>query len=318
MNNFVEAARLYKSLGMSVVPIGSNKSPTIKLKPYQSQVMTDRQIAWSFSPTYVHGIAIVCGTISNNLEVIDIDCKYDLTGSLVSNFVHSFMQADPNLFPQLVVGSTRNHGIHLYYRCETVGRDEILAQRPLTDREKAVDPELTSKTLIETRANGGYVLAPPSPGYRIIRRALSDISTITPFQRDILFKVARSFNTFVEPKRVPFTIQYTGTADESPLNDYDARGDVVDLLALHGWIVFKTTSQRTHLRRPGDTDHKSSGNFHHVYRKFIVFTPNSVFIPKKPYRPHAVFAILECQGDFRLAAKRLVAAGFGIPYRRMM
>ncbi len=74
---------------------------------------------------------------------------------------------------------------------------------------------------------------------------------------------------------------------------------------------------RTFLRRPGETDHDTSADFNHELCLFGVMTTSTVFKRKIGYRPCAVYAILECNGDFRLAARTLLAKGYGVPYKQL-
>ena len=78
-------------------------------------------------------------------------------------------------------------------------------------------------------------------------------------------------------------------------------------------MVMRETPDKTVFRRPGLTDHDTSGDFHHRLNLFTVFTTSTDFIANKGYNPSAVYAILECNGDFSLAAKKLLQEGFGVP-----
>jgi hypothetical protein len=171
---------------------------------------------------------------------------------------------------------------------------------------------------METRANGGYVLVAPSPGYRFFQGDLGSVSFIQPVEREVLFAVARSFNSYSD-------LQYgrkprigNGPRVGSPMDDYDRRGNVVELLKKHGWSVVRETSVKTEFRRPGQSDHETSGDFHHVLNLFGVFTTSTVFKPETGYSPSAVYAFLECNGDFSMAAKKLIDDGYGTAYRKLM
>ena len=87
-------------------------------------------------------------------------------------------------------------GLHVYYRCEQVGRSRKLAHghriKPESD-----EPQLVA--LVETRGEGSYIIAPPSPGqchpsgrpYKLLSdRDLTDVRTITSEERNILIKAA--------------------------------------------------------------------------------------------------------------------------------
>ena len=67
------AARHYVSLGLSVIPVGSNKKAAIKWGPYQKRQPTDKELVeWFADPPAGRGIAIVTGAISG-LVVVDVD-----------------------------------------------------------------------------------------------------------------------------------------------------------------------------------------------------------------------------------------------------
>jgi hypothetical protein len=55
----------------------------------------------------------------------------------------------------------------------------------------------------------------------------------------------------------------------------------------------------------------TSGNFDHEKNWFSVFTTSTEFEPERAYLPYAVYAILECSGDYSLASKKLYESGYG-------
>lgn len=314
MNSIIVTAKLYKNWGFSVVPIGENKKSTIPWREFQYTLMSDQMLEEVFNNPAVTGIGIICGEISGNLEGIDLDSKNDNSNLLSETFFAKLCTADKSLLYRLVIAKTRNKGYHFLYRYDKSERSEILARRPCTEAEKALNPHQKVKVLIERRGEGGYLVVQPTQGYKFIHNNLSSINFLHPTERDLLLKISRSFNLYQEEKshyRSP--LPRTKTLD-SPFDDFDINGDAVTILEKHGWKVVRITETRTYLRRPGDTDHDTSGDFHHVLGLFGVFTTSTEFIPGKGYSPSAVYAILECQGDFTLAAKQLLKMGYGIPY----
>ena len=93
----------------------------------------------------------------------------------------------------------------------------------------------------------------------------------------------------------------------SPGDDYDARGDVMDLLKRHDW---KPLQGGKYWTRPGKT-HGISASLNIIPDRFWCFTSSTIFEQNKLYRPWHVYAILEHGGDFHAAARSLAAAGFG-------
>jgi hypothetical protein len=317
MNQLTEYALLYRSLGFSVIPVQSSKRSLTYWKNYQHRIMSERAVLTLFSHPLAAGIAVVCGEISGNLLVIDIDSKNDLTGELKFVFGCRMQEQYPDIFEKLVIAATRNQGYHLFFRCANPGRCTVLARRPTTMIEREDNPHVKAKVLIEIRAGGGYAVAYPTDGYRFLRGDLLQVAFLSESERDIVLTMARSFNCMTEHSAAPRPDLPIPNPAGSPFADYNARGNFQEVLANHGWVLVKSTSERIYYRRPGETDNLISGNYHFSRGLFTVFTTSTEFIPLKGYRPAAIYAILECEGNFTLAAKRLIDAGFGIPYSKM-
>ena len=117
-----------------------------------------------------------------------------------------------------------------------------------------------------------------------------------------LLEVARSFNA-----RAPReAVQPSKLEDVSPGDDYDARGDVQGLLKSHGWVQ----TDDVHWRRPGK-DRGISASFGVIPDRFWVFSTSTCFEPEKLYKPYAVYAMLEHDGDFKSAMRELSRLGYG-------
>ena len=121
----------------------------------------------------------------------------------------------------------------------------------------------------------------------------------------------RSFNEIFE-EQVIEAHQRPSTKDYgvSPFDDYNRRGDIVDLLSKHGWRVVKQSSERIYFLRPG-SQAEHSGSWNVSMGLFSVFSVNTPFIVQKGYKLSAVFSILETSGDFKLAARKLLDMGYG-------
>lgn len=130
-----ETAELYmEKLGWSVIPVGKNKKSLIDWKKYQNVLPTNKEIKawWKTYPKA--NIAAITGKISN-LAVIDID---DITEKLnVDRLIPKGLK-----FP---ISKTPS-GLHYLFTCP----DDTL-----TNKCRAVAGS-------DVRANGGYILIPPS------------------------------------------------------------------------------------------------------------------------------------------------------------
>lgn len=321
---------LNEIVGLQFIPVNENKQPTVK--GWQNTVK-------KYDLSNVWGVGLVCGEPSGMVEALDFDLKYDLTNTLFDRYKREVNSINPELLKKLVVQKTRSGGYHFIYKCTKISGNTKLARRHTTEQEKQETYESVYKAeilnkgcdegvakerarkskegdknrvLIESRGLGGQIVISPSKGYEFIYGDICSISHITEDERDVLFSVAMSFNEFFEevsaPKSQILKVKNDGL---SPFDDYNQRGDVVALLQSHGWKVVKNKGSKTLFLRPGQTTSQSSGNYDSSNNWFSVFTTSSIFEPEKAYLPYAVFAVLECNGDYSEAAKKLLDMGYG-------
>jgi replicative DNA helicase len=311
-NEIIELAVQYQRAGLQAIPSQVNKRPFFEWKAYQQTLMDEETLRRLFEHPASVNVGFICGTVSGGLEVIDVDCKYDLTGTLMQDLMGSIEDALPTLAPNLVTVKTPSGGYHLYYRCSEIEGNKKLAQRLPAESE----PKEKRLVLIETRGEGGFIVAPPSTNYQLISGSFDAIPTITLDQRNIILAIARSFDMMPEEEIHPdkstvHSNENFESNDDSPFTAYNQRGDVVAFLEQYDWKFVKRQGDRIHLKRPGKTDTETSGNFHEGKRKFFVFSSSTEFEPQKAYSPSDVFILLECAGDKKLAARRLAEMGFG-------
>lgn len=295
--------------------------------------------------TNAEAVGLVCGKISDNVEVIDLDLKYDLTGKLYSDYKKAINEIDPTLLKKLVVQKTVSGGYHFIYKCSKIDGNKKLAQRYTTEEEKqetfrktyerikseeekkphkdrkkeeeilsmakSAKENDTVRVLLETRGDKGFVACYPTAGYDLVYGNFDKIQYITPEQRDILFSVAYSFNEVVKEYIPTVRVEKTKIKGLKPFDDYNDRGDVIGLLEKHGWKVVGKKGRKLLMLRPGDTSASHSGNFDEDRNWFSVFSTSTQFEPMHSYYPAAVYAVLECNGDYNEAAKKLYDLGYG-------
>lgn len=295
-NELIVTATEYCSKNLSVIPAKADKTPLINWAIYQKERMTNGAISKNFMNA--HSLGIVCGKISENLEVIDIDCKYDNSGRLENDFVDLFKDNLPNVFDKLLIISTKNRGLHLYYRCLMVEGSKKLAVNG------------QGQVLIETRGEGGYIIAPPSPGYSIKSGSINKIPLISKEEREILFTICSTFDEKPLVQSQEYTDQEHKYNGLSPFEDFNERADVLNLLVKAGWQISKEYGERVHLIRPGK-DKGISGNWHKIKRVFYVFSTSSQFEARKGYNAVGVYCLIECNNDFSEASRRLYEEGYG-------
>lgn len=295
---FLSSAKAYTAKGISVTPTDNNKRSIVSWKDYQKRIATDEELHRIFSHNKCQGIAVICGQVSGNLEVIDVDCKY---GVKWEEYAAKIQDADYLLYSRLMIIKTKSNGYHIYYRCEYIEGNQKLAERPATDDELHDNPNVKQCVLIETRGEGGYVIAPPTTGYTALQ-VMAEIPVISIDERDLLHSIARSFNTIIEQVKQPNIPHNNDTV--TTWDDYNKRGDIVALLEKHGWTKANEYDNKTYWLRPGNTTSAHSAVLFNDSRIFYVHTTSSQF-ENKGYNPFGVYTILECNGDYRKAAKQL-------------
>jgi len=139
-----EYVKLYRSLGLNVIPLkNKSKEPKVNWKEYQTEKYDG----------YIQdtdNLAIICGKISNNLVVIDLDDP-----TLITELFHD----KERLLNKTIVTQTAR-GVHIYCR-------------PLTHMPRTTKLHDDKGRGIDIKGEGGYVVAAPSihPGgakYEII------------------------------------------------------------------------------------------------------------------------------------------------------
>lgn len=295
-------------LNCNRIVIDANKRAVLPWKRFQAERITAAELDQQRKHPKAHGEAIICGAVSGGLEVIDCDLKYDITGKVRAELMQAIPEA---IRARLLVVETRSGGWHLYYRCPVIAGNMKLAQRPTTDEEQDGNPADKVRVLIETRGEGGYVAAPPTPGYRVLS---GEIGNLTEAEREALLEVCRSFNEYHDVVR-PVSQQPSnaGQFRKSPLDHYNEAGvdDMLNLLQEHGWQVVGERGPKVVFKRPGKTDSPSSGDYHRELNLFSVFTTSTQFEAGKGYSPAAVFNLLVANGDWKRTYRMLMDAGYG-------
>lgn len=295
--NFIEKNKQFQFL-----PLKETKSPNVS-----TWSKTDR-IDYNFTDCY--GIGLICGTISDRVEVIDIDLKYDLTGTLYDRLKGAINLADNTILKKMTVQKTMNGGYHFIYKCNERSGNLKLARRRATDQEQNNKKEKV-KVLIETRGDGGYIACYPTKGYTMSYGDFSTIKEITVEQRKTLFEVASTFNEYFEEFRPVVRIEKKTIKGKTPFEDYNERGDIISVLEEAGWKITMSRGSKIFLKRPGDTKAEHSGNFDQDKRWFSVFSTSTEFEPEKGYLPYAVYGVLKHKSDWSATASELYKLGFG-------
>lgn len=135
-NGLLDEALCYRTkLDFSVIPATKDKKPLLKWEEFQSRKATENEIREWWKKWPDANVGIVTGTISN-LAVVDIDTEEGRQA--IKQYIPDDLQT-----PR---ANTPKGGQHIYFRCP--------------------DDKLSNNARVipgcDLRANGGYVIAPPS------------------------------------------------------------------------------------------------------------------------------------------------------------
>ena len=311
----------YINAGISIIPIlgnGSKKSAIRSWNPYRERFANENILRHWFlkkSSKFQNGIGIVCGVLSGGLEVIDFDHDPGPT-------FHAWSSKLPSsVYGKLCVVETGSFGIHVLYRSsEVCGNIKI-----------AMTADDKPKTVIESRGEGGYIVAIGSPlsvhasgnpYIQVMGPRLPEVPVMTLDERRIMWEVAATFDQrpdpmaeYIKRRRAELHTPIPQDMDPSkPWDDFDMRADWVDILGPFGW----TTSNGIDWARPGKTCGTSAKI---VVAKsgvqvLTVFSGNAgPLAPEgtshKSWGKFAAFVELNHSGDRRAAAREARKLGYG-------
>lgn len=291
-------SQTYLNSGLSVIPCGEDKRPIGIWKQYQSRPMPSADALTKFQRA--QKIGLVCGNVSGNLECIDVDLKYDLSGNLYERLTAAI---PTEIFNRFVIQRTINGGYHFFYRCNAIQGNQKLA----TGTDKNV--------LIETRGEGGFCIISPSSGYNLIQGNFTDIQTITEADRKTVLDICRSFSAVIIPPLQPvktkkeYTPKAKNSEDKTPWDDFNEQHSPLNVLLGYNWDVIRTTSKHTEIGRPNQTERSKSGI---VTDNVAYIHSTSTPLPtEQNLTAFAIYTWYEHGGDYTRAAADLKSKGYG-------
>jgi putative DNA primase/helicase len=257
-----------------------------------------------------HGLGVVCGSVSGELEVLDFDDRdtYQrfkaaaaLAGleELVERIESSYLEESPR-------------GVHWLWRTDKAGGNTKLAMRQ-TGSDLFV-------TLMETRGGGGFCILSPSYGvihpegaaYIRVTGSFSTIPFVDQRDRDALLEVARKLDECEKHEEVRILAPAQSPAGGRPGDDFEARADWhEDVLLPAGWTKVAGSGHQEYWRRPGKDDGHSAV-LHLDSGYFVPFSSSTPFPETEVgYGKFRVYVYLFHQGDYQAAARALRRAGYG-------
>lgn len=306
VNPFMRMAETLTAVGISMLPVVTGaKTPAVKSWRRLSRTLpTPDVVSRMFEADNVGGLGVICGAVSGNLECLD----FDQDGVAFAAWLALVEDAAPGLSARLCVQRTRSGGgRHVVYR----SRDVAIPGSMKLARNMA------GHTTIETRGEGAYFCAFPTPGYEVLRGDIASPPTVSSSEREALLLAARFLDEGAMPtERVFVPAGANGRRGDTwrPGDDFDRRGDVRSALLRHGWEYVRTIGSNEQWRRPGKTAGSASATLRSIrgIDLLYVFSANAApFEADTAYTPFAVVALLDHGGDFPAAARALRREGYG-------
>jgi hypothetical protein len=299
---------------LSTVPVRTDgsKAPAAPWQRYQHE-RADLELVrrWVESG---YGLGVVCGAISGRLEMTEFEgdaVRQDLLVRLAELVREAGLD---DLWQRLMGGwvvASPSGGLHFYYR---------LADADVPGNQKLA-ASADHQTLVETRGEGGYAVAPPSQGsvhpsgqpWVTLTGSPATIPAITASERDDLHRLIRTLDQRPVPAAPsPFQQPRSSGGDGvSPGDDFAARTSWAEILEPAGWRRVSSQGEVTHWCRPGKATGISATTGYGGGDWFYPFTSSTAFDPERTYTKLGAYAVLHHGGDHHAAAKALQARGFG-------
>jgi len=291
-----------QALGLSIIPVASNKIP---FKPWGEYQKNIAPISYWHSHYQNQGtIGIITGRISGNLECIDIDIKNDPLKTIITEYSNLIPE---ELLSRLIIQTTPSGGLHYIYKCPEAIIDKNLKLALHSDKT----------VILETRGEGGYFCTSKIKN-KIMQGKLDlenlevDIPVITPKERELLLETARSLNRYSPGKSDKLSKNDKSYVYTEPaINDFNDKYNVLDLFIKHGWRVAKEDYEKYYLLRSGSSA-QYSGYYFKEQKTFSCFSTSTDFKPEKPYNHFQILEVLEGKGDYKTTLRLLPKYGFPV------
>ncbi len=301
-------AEQYLDMGVSVIPVRdkpqsfNGREYAVKSAypwaKYQKEIIDKGELLYLMSDKYdTSGFGIVGGAVSGNLEIIDIDVKnWDGIDTRLFQDIKSFF---PHLFDRLRIHQSPSKGYHILYRIE-----DHLPE----GNKKLAWKDGAKEAALETRGEGGYVVASESMGYKVVKD--NPIPVITWSERCSLIAICEGYN---ERKKVAAIIPSAAQNDyydQNPFDHFNNSPSAESVLTDHGWTLASSSNNFIWFTRPGKTSGVSA-SFNREKRVYYIFTSSTEFEPSKGYNPSTILSIVKFAGDKKATFKYLVDNGYG-------
>lgn len=318
MNRILQAALNFHDAGICVIPakVDGSKAPFANWKQYQAERPSREQVIEWFKDGH-EGIGIVTGSVSGNLEMLELEGRAVKDGILKEAVDMAIASGLGDLWNLIISGYTEltpSGGLHFLYQIvdEAVPGNYKLARRPGENDSVEV--------LVETRGEGGFVITAPSSGathpsknpWHLVTGSPQTIAQITFEQRNAIHNIFAAQDKMPQKEEIKSMLSKENQGDR-PGDEYNQQATWKEILEPHGWRKVYTKNGETYWRRPGKNIGISASTGKNESDNLYVFSTSTKFDAGRPYSKFAAYALLEFDGNYSEASRALRSKGYGKP-----
>lgn len=287
------------------------------------------------------GVAVICGAVSGNLEMLELEGRAVTQENLDKIRTECGRHGVLDEWDALLYGyseRTPSGGLHLLYRIRDheVPPNRKIAMRPaldseLTDSERKGLEEGHAlqlvRVLAETRGEGGYVIVAPTTGHchssgkpwTALQGTPGTIPTIGWAVRSLLHEaVGKALDEMPAPAPVVMPTQPVAKRTDgslSPADDFNLRAQWTDpWFTGQGWTLSHRDGNELFWCRPGKE--RSEGHSATTGRaddadRLYIWSTSTTLEAETPHSKFYVYAHYHHGGDMQAAARALRAQGYG-------
>jgi putative DNA primase/helicase len=323
----VNIATLWFNGGFSVIPIlpDGTKRPAVRWADHMTARMTPAEVEKWWAGGSDYGVAVVCGAISGNVEMLELEHAATDAESLFAIQQQCRLRAIEDVWDLLTASGysewTPSGGLHFLYRIsdhEVPGNQKVArTPGPLINGSPMVN------TLAETRGEGGYVIVAPTAGachpsgesWETVAGVQGKVPTITWAQRMAIHSaVHAALDQMPEPVARVERPALPRSGELRPGDDFNERAEWEDILVPQGWTIFSRRGATTYWTRPGKDrrdGHSATTGRSPTGDRMYVFSSSAGLPTEEPMSKLYVHAHYHHGGDMIGAVRSLAAQGYG-------
>ena len=315
VNPVLEAALTFHAKGICAIPteLDGTKKPLGSWAKWQSERPSPEQLVAWFADGTRTGIGVVCGAISGNLIMLELEGR----AAHHLNQIEALAKGSDleRVFEKICSGyweRSPSGGFHWLFKVE--GGERIgnlkLAAMPGDDSKALV--------LAETRGEGGFSIVAPSGGkvhnsggsWEMIDGSIATIPTITYDEAEGLFSLFRTIDQMPTNEEIRVKRESVSTG-HLPGDAFNAQATWEDLLIPLGWRKVYGKESQTFWRRPGKSLGISATTGRNDSDNLFVFSTSTIFPANEPISKFAAYAYIHFHGDMKAASADLRSRGYG-------